>query len=148
MTQAAWAVAPEQAAERLADPAFDPRQVTVVEGTVPELPGGAATSQPRITTYEPQRVVVQVDLERPGLLNLSDTYFPDWRASVDGIEVPLYRANLNFRAVYVPTGRHQIVMWYDTRVFWLGAGVSIVALLGCFVLLFWRTANQANDEQI
>jgi len=82
--------------------------------------------------------VVQVDLERPGLLNLSDTYFPDWRASVDDTEVPLYRANLNFRAVYVPTGSHQIVMWYDTRVFWLGASISLAASLVSLILLARR----------
>ena len=37
---------------------------------------------------------------------LNDVWHPWWRADVDGTEAPLLRANVLFRAVAVPAGRH------------------------------------------
>jgi hypothetical protein len=139
ITHAAWSVAPGRAAERLVDPAFDPRRVTILEDALPaDLPGGETTRQPTITIYEPLCVEVQADLDRPGLLVLSDTWFPGWRASLDGGDTTLYRANLNFRAVYVPVGKHKVVFWYNTDLFWLSAVISVVALAGCVGLIAIR----------
>jgi len=139
VTHAAWVVTPGQAADRLADPAFDPRRVTILEDALPaDLPGGETTRQPTITIYEPLRVEMQADLDRPGLLVLSDTWFPGWRASLDGGDTTLYRANHNFRAVYVPAGKHKVVFWYSTDLFWLSAVISVVALAGCVGLITIR----------
>ncbi|TPW07319.1 MAG: hypothetical protein FD127_4502 [Acidimicrobiaceae bacterium] len=37
---------------------------------------------------------------------LHDVWHPWWTADVDGLEVPILRANVLFRAVYVPAGHH------------------------------------------
>jgi uncharacterized membrane protein YfhO len=39
---------------------------------------------------------------------LNDVWHPWWRARVDGAPAPLVRANVLFRAVRVPPGRHEV----------------------------------------
>jgi len=61
---------------------------------------------------------------------LTDAYYPGWRALVDGLETPIYRADLLFRAVYLPAGQHRVEFIYDPLSFKLGAAISLAALLG------------------
>ena len=73
---------------------------------------------------------------RDSWLVLADTDYPGWHASVDGVDTPIYRANLNFRAVQVDAGQHDVRFEY--RPDWLlpGALVSAVSLL--IALLLYR----------
>ena len=43
--------------------------------------------------------------------------------------LPLHRANLAFRAVRVPAGRHRVEMAYRPRGLWLGLGVTALSLV-------------------
>src|ERR1035441_7340948 len=73
----------------------------------------------------------------PSLVTVSQTWYHDWRAYVDGHETPLLRANHAFQAIQVPAGAHQIRVVYKDRAFETGAAVSIAAWLGCLVALFF-----------
>jgi uncharacterized membrane protein YfhO len=65
-----------------------------------------------IDRYEANRVEVSVEANKDGWLVLTDSYYPVWRAKVDGRKTSIYRANFNFRAIMVPAGRHQVVFEY------------------------------------
>lgn len=57
----------------------------------------------------PTRLSVKTQSEAtPGWLVLSELDFPGWRASVDGADLPIHRANGMFRAVCVPAGEHVV----------------------------------------
>ena len=51
-------------------------------------------------------MVVAVDAAHAGFVVLNDVWHPWWTADVDGEDVPILRANVLFRAVHVPAGRH------------------------------------------
>ena len=67
-------------------------------------------------------------------------YFPGWRAYVDGVETPIYRANYLFRGVVVPQGQHTLVFAYRPTSVLVGAAISLVALVLAAGLLIvsWR----------
>lgn len=65
-----------------------------------------------VTTNEDQEVVIQTVSDQPALLVLSDSYFPGWRAEIDGKKTEIMPANLNQRAIIVPKGNHEIKFTY------------------------------------
>ncbi len=131
--------APTEAAalEAVADPAFDPWSRVVVEDQEATLtPSGNALpiTPAHIVTYQPTRVTIEVFSNRPALLVLNDTFYPGWRATVDGRAVPIYRANFLFRGVPVEPGSHTVVFEFTPWNFRLGAALSIVGLVGALLL--------------
>ena len=75
--------------------------------------------------------------DAPGLLVLTDTYLPGWRASVGGQPTPLYIANHAFRAVMVPAGTHSVTFTYAPASLRWGVGISGAALVVLVVGALW-----------
>jgi hypothetical protein len=84
-----------------------------------------------ILTYRPERIVIEALSNRAGYLLLQDTYYPGWKAYVDGDPTDVLRTDLGVRAVELPAGSHQIVFEYAPASLKIGiAGSSLgVALL-------------------
>jgi hypothetical protein len=118
-----------QAFQALVDPAFDPsREAIVAEGEA--LAGqGDFAAEARLTTPGPDRVRVDAEASGRGLLVLADAYDPGWRASVDGRPAPVLRANIAFRGVALPAGRHTVEMVYRPSSAKRGLAVSCASLL-------------------
>ncbi|MDP2935985.1 MAG: YfhO family protein, partial [Dehalococcoidia bacterium] len=90
---------------------------------------GSAT----IREYGDQRVLVETEARDPALLFLGDSYYPGWRAYVDGREARIYRADYLFRAVSVPAGRHEVEFLFQPESFAVGLWIS-GATVGFLVL--------------
>ncbi|WP_343417085.1 YfhO family protein [Candidatus Flexifilum breve] len=73
----------------------------------------AGQTRVRIADYTAERVVIDVETDFDGYLFLSDAYYPGWHATIDGAPTTIYRADVMFRAVFVPAGVHEIVYTYD-----------------------------------
>ncbi|MBX7099121.1 MAG: YfhO family protein, partial [Myxococcaceae bacterium] len=78
---------------------------------------------------------VEVNACAPRLLVLGDSYFPGWRALVDGEEVEVSRADGMLRGVRVPAGPHRVRFTYRPRSVQVGGvgtllGAIAVAALG------------------
>ncbi len=122
----------EAALAALQDPAFDPaRSVVLAAETSPEpLPGDhIANDEVSIARYEPERVVVEANLTHEGYVVLSDTFYPGWHVTVNGVESRIHRANLLFRAVYLPAGHHTVEFQFRPQSLRLGLYVSALALV-------------------
>ena len=124
---------PAQILGQLTSPHFDARDTVILEEE-PELvqeigTRGANGATATIRHYEPERVVIDVELGEPGFVVLSDLYFPGWRAFVNDAESRVYRANYMFRAVAVPSGKHTVTFLYRPRSFQVGAALSISTLI-------------------
>lgn len=87
----------------------------------------------RIVSETPQEIVMEAEMETPGLLVLADLWYPGWVAEADGEPVPVLRVNHAIRGVVLPRGRTALVMRYDPRSFRIGRAVSLVGL-GSLVL--------------
>jgi hypothetical protein len=61
-----------------------------------------------IVKYGDNSVEIEVDAERDGIVVLHDLFYPGWEVRVDGRQQPVLHANILFRGVEVPAGRHRI----------------------------------------
>lgn len=119
------------------DPAFDPAQRVVIAGLPAGMVGGAVSGTATITAYEPTRVEVAVSTDAEGYLILTDAYYPGWRAAVNGAPAPVYRANVMFRAVYVPPGDSRVVLEYAPGWLMPGLAISGAAWMMALAAVWW-----------
>jgi hypothetical protein len=118
----------------LAEPAFDPAVEAVVESGVP-LDTPAFQGSARWLERRPDRLRLETTSSGDGLLVLADAYDPGWRATVDGARAPVLRANVAFRGVAVPGGRHTVELVYrPLSVVW-GLSLSLAALVATGLLV-------------
>jgi len=73
------------------------------------------------------------------LLRIAIPVFPGWRATLDGVELPLLTADVAFIGVLVPAGEGDIHLAYNSRYFAPAAAISSLALLAV-ALVFLRTS--------
>ena len=121
----------------------------ILEGPdVLEAPGQVDAGRVRISNYENSRAVCEVEARVPGYLVLLDSYYPGWRAYVDGVEVRILRANYAFRAVQVGAGNHRVEFIYRPRSFYLGLWISGVALVLAAGSLMWPLLSKMSARII
>ncbi len=118
--------------------AFDPAHEVVLEKAVQGIGQESDQDEVRITRYEAARVDVRARLASPGLIVLSDAFYPGWQARIDGVPVPILRANVFFRAVQAPAGDHRVEFTYQPASLVVGAIVSAAALAVLAVCALWR----------
>jgi uncharacterized membrane protein YfhO len=82
-----------------------------------------------ITRYENNRVVCKVTASSAGFLVLLDSWYPGWKAYLDGREVEVLRANYAFRAVTVSPGAHAVEFVFAPISFYAGAAITCATLL-------------------
>jgi hypothetical protein len=126
---------------------FDPRVEVLIVGESGAGPDSVAArdsvagpGRVVISTYRPQEVVMDVKAETDCWLFMSDTYYPGWRAYVDGSETPILRANYAFRGLALSQGRHEVRMVFESGSFRIGTILSVAGLVLLGVLLATRSA--------
>ncbi len=131
-------VSQEQAFRALRDGSVDFHRTVLVEQPAGLEPQEEGTLVPARIEYRPERVVVEAESQTPGLLVLSDSYHPGWRATRDGEALRILRANGLYRAVRLPAGRHRVVFEYVPVSLRIGTGVSLASLGVLLGVVFWR----------
>jgi hypothetical protein len=130
----AWAVhstkqvAVQDTARWLGDPAFDLATSAIVTREHPPLESCAGDSV-RVVQHYPDRVVLEARMACRGIVILSETYFPGWRATVDGLPANLYDVNGFARGVIADQGDHRIEMVYRPTSVILGASLTLLGVL-------------------
>ncbi len=96
----------------------------------------AHDSRAEILSESSNRLRLSVKANEDSLLVLNDTYFPGWKAYVDGYKEKIYRANYVFRALPIAAGSHEVLFVYDPLSFKLGAAMTLFGLLVCLAIGF------------
>jgi len=117
---------------------FDPQKEVILEEEIPTYKLNKSeirNPKPkiRIEDYQPNKVIINVFSPIGGILFLSDTYYPGWKAFIDGKSTKIYRANYTFRAVLVPKGIHKVEFTYFPASFKIGMLISLLTISSIIV---------------
>ncbi len=125
-----------EAASAIRSPGFRPEAEAVVEGASPPLSeGGPSGGAVTVLRYGLKDAELEVDAPGWRWLASSESYYPGWRAWVDGIEQPVFYTNVAFRGLAVPPGRHRVLWRFEPRLLWWSGLTSLVAWLAVAAFL-------------
>ena len=116
----------------VASPPGDRRVTAIIEGNAAPFAHPASDEPIEWIASESDELILDVGLNRPGLLVINDTWDPGWRAYVDGRPASIERVNGLVRGVWLGTGDHRVAMRYRPPGLPLGIAISLtmaIALL-------------------
>jgi len=121
----------QRAFDAIANDAADFRAVVFLPVDAKTSVQAAREPRARIVSkdFAATRENIEVETPGPAMVVVGQAYHHNWRASVDGAPVPLWRANYAFQAVAVPAGQHRIRLVYQDKAFQAGVVISVVSML-------------------
>lgn len=126
---------------------YDPMRYALVHGELPGPVESTEGSTARLVSIGPDRIEVDASIERPCLMVFSEIHYPPgWRATVDGEEAEIVRANYAFRSVWVPEGDHRVVLEHVAPNLRLGLIVTLVAAAVMAVLWIVPPVRRPEDS--
>jgi N-acetylglucosaminyldiphosphoundecaprenol N-acetyl-beta-D-mannosaminyltransferase len=124
---------------------INPRETVLLEEDAPVLPMSIpAPTDPKpastvqIQKYSAQNIIARVQTTAPGIVLLSDTWYPGWKVRVDGKPAPLLRADYVLKGAYVSAGEHTVQFYFAPASFRIGATISIATILLALIWGLWR----------
>lgn len=100
-----------------------------------------------IISEKENEVKIVANVEKPGLLILSDTWYTGWVAEVSGIEKPILRVDGALRGVWLPPGEHNIKFTYRPKLFYSGAAISMTTVLTIVIILILGAFKKVNGKR-
>lgn len=106
-------------------PTFDPAKTTLLGEAVPSIGHGGGTGTAVIEGNGDDTLAVRARTTGPALLTISRTYHGSWQAEIDGVSVPVLRANYALMAVPLTrSGEHRVLLRYRPKIVQLTAIVT------------------------
>lgn len=117
---------PKEILMHLKNSDFDPRKVAFYhnESNIQISPADT-NSIAEIQQYKNEHITFKVRSAANQLLVVSEVYYPEWKAYLDGKEIPIYQINYLLRGVVIPTGEHKLEMKYESKSFETGRTLSL-----------------------
>ena len=119
---------PVSVLRRLSDSRFNPLEEVVLDSEVSLSPSGAFVGKAEIQRYDDNDVQIVAAANGESILVLTDSFYPGWKAYVDGQDSAIFRANHFYRAVRIPAGVHKVEFRYEPWSFRIGAMISLATL--------------------
>jgi hypothetical protein len=120
----------EEALRLLSSEEVDPTQEALLEDEPPQQisqPHDLSADQASVEEYEANRIRLKTSTGAGGLLVLSEVYYPEWKAYVDGQPAPVYATDQLLRSVPIPVGKHEVELRYESWELRAGIAISLVA---------------------
>ena len=129
-------------------PKVFPHKECVTLEEVPKLPDGRELEAYALKEYDFDNCVgevtrtssslkIPVNVPSDCLIYISETYHPRWKAKLDGREVKVLKANGCFSAVSVPSGKHELYLWYDGIEVVIGGMISAISFILLVLIIFF-----------
>lgn len=97
---------------------------------LPDHVNADSTASISLTSYAPNKLVYQTKANADQLAVFSEIYYPKgWVAKVDGVEMPVFRANYILRAMMIPQGEHEVIFEFNPKSYEIGNKISFASSL-------------------
>jgi len=137
----------EPALDRIVAQDFDPESEATI---APSPTSHALTSDARgaceLGSYASENIELQCTSDRDALVVLAEADAPGWTASVDGVPVPIERANTVERAVWITDGTHRVSFSYRTPGRGLGFGLGALGLVAIGAVIVASRRRRGNGQ--
>jgi hypothetical protein len=141
----------KQVMQSLSDPKTDLKKDLFISytGKTGSVDYGAVMGEVKPVSLKANKLVLDTVTDNDGFLYCSDTWYPGWRAYVDGKRTEIFRANLAFRAVFLPKGNHRVEFVYVPLSFYGGLGITVFGLLLCGFLVRreWKQEKDSRNKE-
>ena len=81
-------------------------------------------------------------------LMVSENWYPDWRAEVDGKPGIVRRADHTLISVDLPAGAKEVRLWFESATYARGKVISLVSLLLAAAMMFGPMFMSARTKKI
>lgn len=134
----------EQMVPTLMDPRMDVSRLVLLPPDAPvevaPLTGGLPEPSPSravMTSWEPGKMAIRLEPApaAPSYVVVSENWYPDWRATVDGQPGQVLRGDYTLLTVPVAAGAREVTLQFSRGVYNTGKLVTLVSLLGTVALL-------------
>jgi hypothetical protein len=134
-----WSSASDDTAAlaRIGAPDFDSNREVVLSSATSSSAGTVAPVAVSPDVDQPERWHARVSVPQDGYLLQREAWYPGWRARVDGVDSPMLRADLLFRAIPLTPGDHDVTIYFDSATFDRGAVLSVLGVLTIVAVLAW-----------
>ncbi len=141
---AALKVPDDQITPTIQDPRFPYDRVVLYPDTIALQPARIdpqalepSDVRAEVVDWQPgrMRVTLQGQTTAPAYLLVSENWYPDWHATVDGKPTPVLRGDNTFLSVPLPAGAREITFEFRSARYLLGEIITVVAALLIIALL-------------
>ena len=88
-----------------------------------------------VLSYNEESYRIRYHAVSPALLRLSVPYYPGWRATVDGQQLPIVHVDLALMGVVVPAGDRELRFSFRSDSFGIGVAITLAGLVLCSLLV-------------
>ncbi|MBI3813755.1 MAG: YfhO family protein [Nitrospinae bacterium] len=134
--------------KEMMSPEFNPADSVILEEDIENIFVKSAdiSPSPIFMDYSPNHIKIEAISNTPCLLILGDSYYPGWRAFIDGNETKIYRANYVMRAVVLTKGRHTVEFIYTPLSFKIAVIISLITISFITGFFVWRWKGKSYTE--
>lgn len=123
-------------------------EVAVVNSSEFGYPKAGSGQVLSVKAENPAQLTYEVQVDEAGMLVFSEIFYPvGWKASVDGQETAIMRANYLLRAIEVPQGKHTIQLrfepdsYFKTKLWTVVFQYLVVLVLIGGIVLYFRSSK-------
>lgn len=125
----------QQAVKDASVPGFPADTRALITGNACDTSAAAGGDRVQLLQNQPERLEARVSSDAAGLLVISTSDYPGWRATVDGRSAPIREVDGLMQGLCLPAGPHRVTLAFLPERWGLALGLSLVGLVLAMLLL-------------
>lgn len=120
---------------------FNPKDTAVVDESfktiLKDFVAADSAATIKQTSFDNMAIKYESNSGSANVAVFSEVYYRDWKATIDGKEVPVAKANYVLRALVIPAGKHSIEFTFVPKVYNTSYTISKITNWSLLAMLLW-----------